>query len=434
MARQIPVTVYMNYQSIKSPPSQKLMDDVRCKRVAFREVVYTGYDGKPIEEVLRDCLLAPAPHLRSLDIAVSRGSGLVLQNKDSDSQGAQVNLVTGSNLTSVRLSNVYIPWSAAILQGLHSLSLEYLNMAGTNRTSPTLRDLLKILQGCPELRSLTLRYLTLCPDDQREAPTRISLDKLGQIYLSGRALRPTCDILQYIEYPRTAKVSVSDENRVLDDGWQVDIGVVLSQLAQNQIIAPLHLKIVRSRLTLSAINYQIDIPSPNEESASSRITYKDLLYNLDALTLAAVTSLHMGSSASQNSTAILMAANDLFPNLTKLSISPYQRLKSKKPWHVVLEKVVQSADEVNRLTFLCPNLTSLEIATADGDCPDLSSILQLVRIRNSDKKSKGKRVERSPITSISMNLESGKLSSEQQGLLKELKGDVDNVHCVSPLL
>lgn len=228
-------------------------------------------------------------------------------------------------------------------------------------------------------------------------------------------------------------VSVSDENRTLDEGWQVDIGVVLSQLTQNQIIAPLHLKIIRSRLTISAINYEIDIPSPNEESAGSRITYKDLLSNLDPLTLAAVTSLHMGASASQNSTAILMAANDLFPNLTKLSISPYQRLKSKKPWHVVLEKVVQNAEEVNRLTFLCPKLTFLEIATTDGDCPDLLSILRLVRTRSSDKKSKGKRVEKSPITAISMNLDSGKLSSEQLSLLNELEGEVANVHCVSPL-
>ncbi|KAG8903146.1 hypothetical protein FRC00_000290 [Tulasnella sp. 408] len=138
----------------------------------------------------------------------------------------------------------------------------------------------------------------------------------------------------------------------------------------------------------------------------------------------------MGSSASQNSTAILMAANDLFPNLAKLSISPYQRLKSKKPWHMVLEKVVQSTEEVNRMAFLCPNLTSLEITTTDGDCPDILSILQLVRTRSSDKKSKGKRVEKSPITAISMNLDSGKLSSEQLTLLNELKGLVANVHCV----
>ncbi|KAG9042301.1 hypothetical protein FS837_011038 [Tulasnella sp. UAMH 9824] len=430
MSRQMPVTVFMNYQG-RSRPSKKLMDAVRPNGLALRAMVFTGYDGEPIKEVLTDCLVKPGPHLESLDIAVSCGGGWALQTEDSKPQHAQTNFVAGPNLRSVRFCRVYIPWSAAILRGLRSLSLEYLGRFRANKKSPTLSQLVGILHDCPDLRALKLRYITFSPEDQPAAPTMISLKALREINLSGRYLRSICDILQYIQYPGTAAVSIGIRDLVIDDWWQEDLGVALLPLTQNRIIAPLHLKIKRPHLTLSAENFRLRIPCPNEERGNKgpQITYKELFSSLGDPILGVVTSLHMDSSASQNSTAILTAANEHFPNLTKLSISPYQRLKSKKPWHVVLEKVTQPAEEVNRPTFLCPKLTSLKIAIAHGDYPDLLSILQLVRTRTSDKKSKGKRVEKSPITAISMNLETGKLPSEQLGLLNELKREVDNVIC-----
>ncbi|KAG8935205.1 hypothetical protein FRC01_005461 [Tulasnella sp. 417] len=432
MSRQLPVTIYMSYQSLKSPPPRKLMETVRSKVLTLREVVFIGYDSKAAEGVLTNCLFAPGPHLRSLDIAVSRG--WTVQDEDSSSQHAQIKSLTAPNLTSVRLCGVYMPWSAAILRGLHSLSLERLNRSGGTRNSPTRKELVEILQDCPSLRCLTLRFLTLCPEDGQEAPARISLNELRTINLSGRSLRPTCDILQYIQYPVTTTVSIGIDTRVLDDDWQVDLDVVLSQLPENRIIPPLHLKIGRPCLTLSAINFQLTIPSPNEdrEISSSRMTYKELFSIFDTSTLAAVTSLHLDSLASQNSTPILMAANEFFSNLTKLSTSSYNRVKSKKPWHLVLEKAILSTDEVDRPMYLCPKLTSLEIGTPSGDCPDLVSILQLVRIRSSNRKFKGKQVRKSPITSIGMSLESDKLSAEQLGLLNELKDEVNDetVDCI----
>ncbi|KIO30427.1 hypothetical protein M407DRAFT_242198 [Tulasnella calospora MUT 4182] len=75
---------------------------------------------------------------------------------------------------------------------------------------------------------------------------------------------------------------------------------------------------------------------------------------------------------------------------------------------------------------------SLEIFTTNGDCPDLLSILQLVRTRSSDKKFKGKQVEKSPVTSICLNIDSGKLCSEQRDVLNELKGEVTDVRCILP--
>lgn len=249
------------------------------------------------------------------------------------------------------------------------------------------------------------------------------------IKLSGRALRPTCDLLQFIQYPETATLAVRVD--YLEDDWQVDLSVILSQLTQHWISVPIHLKVDGSRVTLLATNFQFSIPIPNEEGDYTRpqIPFKELFSRLGAPTLVAITSLRMDSPASQNSAPLLTAANELFPNLTKLSIPYYQRLKSKKPWHVVLEKVVQSTEEINQPVFLCPKLMSLEFTATDRNRPDLLSILQLVRIRTSDRKFKGKQVKKSPITSIRMNIDSGKLSSEELGVLNELKSEVTDIRC-----
>ncbi|KIO16953.1 hypothetical protein M407DRAFT_33402 [Tulasnella calospora MUT 4182] len=394
----------MDYHSTRNPPLRKLVDEVRSKRLAFREVVFMGTFDSPVAVVLENFLFAPAPHLRSLDLVVH--GGCVVGNGDPNSQHAGTNSVATPNLTSVRLVGVSIPWNAAILRGLRSLSLIHLCRSRPKGKAPTLGEIAEILQGCPDLEHLTLRT-----------------------NLWGLSLRPTCDILQCIQYPQTATLSVRID--YLEDDWQADLGVIISQLPQNWITAPIQLKADLPRMTLSAKNLELIIPSPNEEgeNTGSRIAYKELFSSLGAPILATITSLHIDTLASQNSTAILTATNELFPNLTKLSISPYQRLKSKKPWHVVLEKVVQSTEEINGPVCLCPNLTSLELTATNHDCPDLLSILQLIRIRSSDIKFKGKGVKKSPITLIVMNIDSSKLSSEQLGLLNELKGEVADVRC-----
>ncbi|KAG8896783.1 hypothetical protein FRC00_005280, partial [Tulasnella sp. 408] len=424
MSRDMPVTIYMDDNSSINPPSRKFLEVVQSKRLAFRDVVYIGPGNPLVEKFFEDCLFAPAPHLQSLDLDLVVSSGCAIRNRDTNSQHAQMDSGVTSNLTSVRLVGVSIPWNTTILRGLRMLCLEYLNRFCPKSNAPTLRELVEILQRCPDLQYLKLYSVAFRPDDRQETSTRIFLTRLMSIKLSGRSLRPTCDILQCIQYPETATLAVWVED--LEDDWQVDLSVILSQLAQHWIGIPIHLKVDGPRVTLSAKNFQVGIPIPNEEGENTgpRIAFKELFSRLGAPTLAAITSLRMDSPASQNSIPILTAANELFPNLTKLSIPSYQRLKSKKPWHVVLEKVVQSTEEINRPVFLCPKLTSLEFTASNRDRPDIFSILQLVRIRTSDRKFKGKQVKKSPITSIHMNIDSGKLSSEQLGFLDELKSEV----------
>ncbi|KAG8935206.1 hypothetical protein FRC01_005462 [Tulasnella sp. 417] len=435
-SRQMPLTVYLDDNSADDdsanyPPSRKLLEDVGSQRLALREVVYIGFDSPLVVNMFEALLFAPAPRLRSLDFLVY--GGCTIRAGDSKSQDAQINSVATPNLTSLSLSGVSIPWSAAVLRGLRSLTLE--SLGGSRSKSPTLRELSVILQGCPDLQYLTLRLVDFCQDDRQEVPITTPLNGLMKINLWGRSVRPTCDILQHIQYPRTATLSIMIERLVSEDSWQVDLGVVLSRVTQIWIAAPIHVEVDRPRLKLSATNFRFNISSPNEEreNTAPRITYRKIFSTFGAPTLAAVTSLSIDSIAGANSTAILTAANEFFPNLTELSVSPYQRLKSKKPWHKVLEKVVQSTEEPNRPVWLCPKLTSFKITTANRDCPDLLSILQLVRIRNSDRKSKGKQVAKSPITSISMNLDSGRLSPEQLGLLNELKGEIADVRCTVSL-
>ncbi|KAG8914417.1 hypothetical protein FRC00_013824 [Tulasnella sp. 408] len=418
----------MDYTSSRNPPSRKLLEDVWAKRLAFREVVYVGSDGPLVKQAFENLLFAPAPHLQSVDLVVY--GGCAIRSGHTNSEHAEMDSVATSNLTSVRLLGVSIPWNAAFLRGLRSLSLEFLGRSNSNARAPTLRELVKILESCPDLQYLTLRSVTCCPDDLQEAPTGISLNRLMSLHLSGPSLQPTCNILQCIQYPKTTTLSVRVEN--LGDGWQVELAVILSQLTQNWITTPIHLKVDGPRVTLSAKNFRFGIPSPNEEreNTGSRIAFRELFSSLGAPTLAAITSLLMDPPACQNSTPILTAANEFFPNFNKLLIPSYQRLKSKKPWHVVLEKVVQSTDENNGPVCLCPKLTSLEFTATDR--PDLLSILQLVRTRTSDRKFKGKRVTKSPITSIHMNIDSGKLPSEE---LSELQGEVTDllIHLLSTI-
>ncbi|KAG9050157.1 hypothetical protein FS837_007456 [Tulasnella sp. UAMH 9824] len=228
-------------------------------------------------------------------------------------------------------------------------------------------------------------------------------------------------------------VSVKIQKFTPDDDWQVNLGVVLSKVTENRMIAAIKLKVDRPHLTLSATNFQFTIPSSNEEreNTGSGITYRDLFSGLGTPIRTAVTSLHLDGIASQNSTAILMAANEFFPSLAKLSLPAYERLKSRKPWNVILEKVIQSAEEVNGPVCLCRKLTSLEITTYER-LLDIPSILQFVRIRAADRKLKGKEVEKSHITSIHITLEDRNLSAQQTVALNELKGVVADVSCVAP--
>lgn len=426
----MPVNIHIDYYAATVPSLRKLREGIQSKRFAFREVVFVGPSYALADEVLANCLLVPAPHLRSLDLTVYGGK--IVGIDESDSQQVQMNSVPAPNLKDVRLFGVSIPWDAAILRGLRSLSLEDLGSNRSNANSPTLKELVDIIRGCPNLRCLTLQAITLRPDDRGERPTGISSDQLTTINILNVSLQLTCDILQCVRFPSTTMVSIAIEGLGDDDSWRVDVGVILSRLMQDRSIAPIHLEIDRPNLTLSTKDFRFVIPSPNEENPRSQTTYKELFSSLGAPTLVAVISLHIDELASQNSTAILTAANEFFPDLTKLSISPYKRLKSKKPWHVVLEKVVQPVEEA-RPRYLCPKLTSVEITAVSGARLDVPSILQLVRIRSSKRKSKGKEVEKSPITSVSINLQSGKLSSEQLGLLSELKSEVTDVYWVSPI-
>ncbi|KIO30426.1 hypothetical protein M407DRAFT_20490 [Tulasnella calospora MUT 4182] len=426
MCRQMPVTIYMDCHHPNNGSLGKLLEDIRSKRFTLRELVFVGSVGPLVEEVLTDWLLANASQLRSLDIAVNDPRrGLLAGN--TNRQHVQMNSIAAPSLKSVRLFGVSIPWNAAILQGLHSLSLE-------NLVSLTVGELFGILQGCPDLRSLTLRNINLAPADREGAPTPTSLTKLMTANLSGLSLRSTCDLFQCIQTPSMATVSVNIQNLIPDDDWQVNLGVLLSQLTQNRIIGPIHLEMKHSCLTFSAMDFQLGIPSPNEEREkiprSFQSTYKELFSSLGAPTLTAVTSLHLDSFASQNSTAILMAANEFLPNLCKLSIPPYKHLKSKKHWCAVLEKVAPSTEETGRSVSLCPKLTSLEITTS-GHLLDISSILQLVRIRGSDRRLRGKEVEKSPMTSIHITLNGGNLSARQTGMITELKSEVTDVRCIS---
>ncbi|KAG9042299.1 hypothetical protein FS837_011036 [Tulasnella sp. UAMH 9824] len=430
MARRMPVNIHIDFYATNPASLRNLREDLLSKRLAFREVVFVGSNSSLADELLASCLFGPAPYLQSLDLTIYGGKTIGVD--ESDSPEVPMNSVSAPNLRNVRLYGVSLPWDAAILRGLRSLSLEDLGSSRSNTNPPTLKELVEIIRGCPDLRCLTLQGTTLRLDDQGKAPTGISSDQLTSLNLSNVSLQLTCDILQCIRFPSTAMVSITIEDLGQDESWRVDLGVILSRLTQDRTIVPVHLEIDRPHLTISAKNFQFVIPSPNEENPRYRTTYKELFSSLGAPTLVAVISLHIDSPASQNSTAILTAANEFFPDLSKLSISPYHRLKSKKPWHVVLEKVVKPVEETKRPRYLCPKLTSLEITARSGVRLDVASILQLVRTRTSNRKSKGKEVEKAPITSISINLQSGKLSSEQLGLLNELKGEVTDVHWVSP--
>lgn len=124
--------------------------------------------------------------------------------------------------------------------------------------------------------------------------------------------------------------------------------------------------------------------------------------------------------------------DEFAPNLISLSVTPSRSTKFDEPWNVVLRKVVQPVGDTGRPTWLCPELESLEITANDPISLDLPAILKLVRIRNADIKSNGKQVIKSPISSIHITLQTGRLSPGQVDLLDELKSEVHEVQYVVP--
>lgn len=424
---QMPVTIVIGSYYGGSRSSKGFMKYITSKSLSFRELVVREYKKRRMEDVFARCLATRAPHLRSLDLEVD--GGWVLEGGDPNSQQLRMFSGIAPKLRSVRLSGVSIPWNSVILRDLLSFSLEYSDSGA--RGTPSLDQVLEVLQSCPALQFLTLREMNFGRSNRTAALRPLSLDQLMRINLSAPSSRSNLAILQHIQFPKTATVAVTTKDHRHDDDDD-SLNTALSLLQHHLSIKSLHVVIDQPLLQFSTNGFTFSILNRGQKHAISRTTYRDVFSGFPYPARTAVTALRMGSLESQDSTAILLAVNDLLPNLSRLSVVPFHPLKSKKPWNAVLEKVVQPVEDIVRPTWLCPKLTSLHVTAGSEISLDLPAIIKLVRTRNSDRKSKGKRVIKSPITSIHITLRTGRLSLDQMDLIHELKSEVTNVYCPMP--
>ncbi|KAG8944456.1 hypothetical protein FRC04_001768 [Tulasnella sp. 424] len=119
-------------------------------------------------------------------------------------------------------------------------------------------------------------------------------------------------------------------------------------------------------------------------------------------------------------------------NATLSLLQQHLSIKSLQSWNLALGEVVQPVEDIGQPTWVCPKLASLEITVDGPNSLDLAAIIKLARMRNSDVQPNEKQIIKSPITSIRVALESGRLSSGQADLLNELKSEVADVQCVIP--
>ncbi|KAG8944457.1 hypothetical protein FRC04_001769 [Tulasnella sp. 424] len=422
-AGQMPVTIVTGSHYASSKATEDFVKYVKSNDIPFHELVVREWSTAVTGAVFANCLAAPAPHLRSLDLEIE--SGWVLEDEDPNSPHLTMFSGVAPKLKSVRLCGLCIPWNSAILQNLLSLALEYPDYRADG--TPSLEQMLGILRSCPALQSLMLRDVDFERSDRVPLPP-LSLDRLTTVDISTSSFHSIFSLLRHIQFPTTATVALAKNVWIPEDDDDEILNATLYLLQQHLSIKSFHLSIDEALLRLSTTRLEFSIPNRARwKHMYYYRTYKDVFSRLGFPTQTAITSLHMKFFGSQDSTPPIDAVNEIIANLTDLLVDyPH-------PSNGVLEDVVQTSEDIGPPTWVFPNLRSLEITVPDPNSLDLTAILKLVRTRNSDVESNGRQVVRSPMTTIRITLKSGRLSSGQTDLLNELRSEVADVQCATPL-
>ncbi|KAG8944458.1 hypothetical protein FRC04_001770 [Tulasnella sp. 424] len=425
-SNKMPVTIFTGSRYASPEATHDFVKYIKSNEIPFHELVVREWSNAVTGAVFANCLAAPAPHLRSIDIEV--GSGWVLGGEDPKSQHLRMFSGVAPSLKSVRLCEVSIPWNSAILQNLLSFTLEYPDhFAGG---TPSLEQILGILRNCPTLQSLILRDVDFGWSNRVQLPP-LSLDKLTTINLSMNSFQFIFSLLLHIQFPKTATVALATRRCNPTDEDDKSLNAIVYLLQQHLSIKVFHLAIDLSLLRLSTTRLKISMANRARWKQSDHYrTYKEVFSRLGFPIRTAITSLHLEFLESGKSPAPLDAVNEIIANLADLSVDHPHLHESEKPSNGVLEEVVQTFEDIGLPTWVCPNLGSLEITVPDPNSLDLTAILKLIRARNSDVESNGKQVIKSPITTIRLALKSGFLSSGQTDLLNELRSEVADVQCV----
>ncbi|KAG8944461.1 hypothetical protein FRC04_001773 [Tulasnella sp. 424] len=427
-AGQMPLTIVAGGQYSSYHGAEDLVKYIKSNDIPFRELVVGEYSGRGMEVVFANCLAAPAPQLRSLDLEV--GAGWVLGGEDPNSQHLRMFSGVAPSLKSVRLCGVWIPWNSAILQNLLSLTLEYPDGYRTQvGETPSLEQMLGILRSCPALQSLILRRMDFERSNQVQLPP-LSLDRLTTINLSMSSFRSIFSLLRHIQFPKTATVALAGESPTLQDDDEEILNATLYLLQQRLSIKSFHLAVDESVVQLSTIRLKFSILNYVWRKGSSY--YTEVLFRLGSPTRTAITSLHLDFPASKDSSAPRGVVNKIIAKLADLSVDRTHLPQPERPCNVVLEEVAQTSEDIGQPTWVCPNLRSLEITVADRNSLDLAAILKLVRMRRSDRELNGKQVIMAPITFIRITFQGRPLSSGQMDYLNELKSEVADVQYVMP--
>ncbi|KAG8944482.1 hypothetical protein FRC04_001794 [Tulasnella sp. 424] len=427
-AGQMPVTIVAGSRSSSYNAAKDFVKYIKSNDIPFHELVVVEYNGDWMEVVFANCLAAPAPQLRSLDLEV--GAGWVLEGEDPSSQHLRMFSGVAPRLKNVRLSGVWIPWSSAILQNLLSLTLEYPDGYRTQvGETPSLEQMIGILRSCPALQSLILRRMDFERSDQVQL-SPLSLDRLTTINLSMSSFQSIFSLLRHIQFPKTATVELAGQSPTLQDDDHETLNATLYLLQQHLYIKSFHLAINESIVQLSTTRLKFSILNYVWRNRSSY--YTKLFSRLGSSTLTAITSLHLDFPASRWSSAPLVTVNKIIARLTDLSVDQPHLPESEKPGNVVLEEVVQTSEDTGQPTWVCPNLSSLEITVGDRSSLDLAAIIKLVRMRKSNVELNGKQVIMAPITFVRITFQGLGLSSDQMDLLNELKSEVADVQYVIP--
>ncbi|KAG8997982.1 hypothetical protein FRB90_012398 [Tulasnella sp. 427] len=308
MCGQRPITLFLDSRGGHSDYTTKIWKSLKSAKLVLGELVIQDWNIKRLDRPLAECLAVSAQHLRSFELTAGVEPWQIAEGKASLALLFRAWAETAPKLKSVRLCGVAIPWSSAILRGLHALTLE--NPEGWPGSYVTLGAVLQILGDYPALAYLTL---DLGRPHQTETLSKMKLNQLMVPKLRAQYSTLMLDALRHITFPSTTITSLRvDKART---GYN-DVSSVMSLAHQKLAPEALQLKLAHRSLALSQLDFNLVVPDDARKPGSLIVTpYKEIFSELGRPCQSSITSLDLDSSACADSSSILTAASEFLPNV-----------------------------------------------------------------------------------------------------------------------